>query len=338
MVPPKQPRLSVVVPTRNRAGKIRLCVEALAIQTLASIEVLVVDDGATDDTPAVLAALATDRPGFALCVLRNERPLGANPSRNRGIREARAEFVAFLDDDCVPAPDWAAALLAGFDAPTVGAVTGLVDNAPPTNVWELVFKGTQRVHSPDGRRATRLVGCNMAARRSLLVSHHLDEDRAGVPADMTVSGRGDEEGLFVLLRRAGHEVRFVRDAQVMHDHPHTGRSLLRQAFRGGAAAARLVHKYRLPPRIDLLPFMLAFGALPLGLLDRRLLWLSAAAFAAGLTALAYNEHFRKGKTLAEVLCCFPALLLYQHVRLIGHVRQWVRLWLGMDKLDRVPRR
>lgn len=337
MVPPEQPRLSVVIPTRNRAGKIRRCLEALAAQSLSAMEVIVVDDGATDDTPAVLSGFAAGRPSFALRVVRNEQPIGANPSRNRGIAAARSELVAFLDDDCIPAPGWAAALVSAFDSPDVAAATGLVDNAPATNVWELVFKGTHRVHSPDGRRATRLVGGNMAIRRALLTHHGLDEDRAAAPTDMTASGRGDEEGLYVMLRRAGREVRFVPEAYVIHDHPHTARSLLRQAFRGGGAAARLVYKYRLPPRLDLLPFMLALAGVPLTLIDVRLAALPSAAWMLGLAALAYNERVRKDKTWLELIRCFPALIVYQHVRLAGHVRQLIRLYLGSDKLARVPR-
>ncbi len=104
---------------------------------------------------------------------------------------------------------------------------------------------------------------------------------------------------------------------------------------GGAAAAWLVYKYHLPPRVDLLPFMLAYLLLPLIAVDR---WLGVPAvccFVAGMAALLYNELFRKGKTVRQTLIVFPLLLLYYQVRLVGYIGAALPLRLGLRSVQRV---
>jgi len=98
-------RISVVVITRNEAPRLRLVLESLAGQRLGAgteLEVVVVDDGCTDDTPAVLAD-ARDR--LPLRVLRHRESRGRSPSRNHGVEEASGEVVVLFDGDCLAAPD-----------------------------------------------------------------------------------------------------------------------------------------------------------------------------------------------------------------------------------------
>lgn len=323
------PLVSVVVPTCNRRESLERCVEALSRQTYARYEVIVVDDCSTDDTPEFMRRFVADHSELDVRYLRSETHAGANPSRNRGVREARGEFVAFLDNDCVADPDWLERLVRGFVSDRVAAVIGLVKSPPPANIFELTYKGTQRV--PGRGKATRLLAGNMCARRALLLGFMLDEDRTTHAThrdgtiDITVSGRGDEEGLYLMLQAAGYEQRIVPDAVVLHEHHYTGRSLFKQAFRGGRSAARLVYKYYLPPRLDMLPFMLAYLTLSLVLIHRWLLAVPLVFFFTALAAITYNDLFRKGKTIGETLRSFPVLVAYYHVRLIGYVLETVRL-------------
>ena len=332
------PLVSVVVPTCNRREIFERCVEALAGQTYPNYEVIIVDDHSTDDTPEFLQRFTADHPDLSIRCLRNEANAGANPSRNRGIREAKGEFVAFEDSDCIAEPDWLERLMGGFTSDRVAAVVGLVEDPPPANIYELAFKGTHRI--PPSGPVKRLIGGNMCVRRELLFAYMLDEDRT-VPAtnrdgatDITVSGRGDEEGLFLMLRAAGHEQRAVPDAVVLHEHHYTGRTFFKQALCGGRSAARLVFKYYLPPRLDMLPFLLTYLTLPLILVHRWFAVLPVFFFAGALAAITYNDLFRKGKTIGETVRSFPVLLAYYHVRLIGYVREAIALRLGMHRMKR----
>lgn len=337
---PEQARVSVVVPTYNRRDALARCLDSLARQTHPNYEIIVVDDGSTDDTPRLLERFAATHSDLSFRRLRNEPNLGANPSRNRGIREATGSFIALVDNDCVAEPDWLEKLMRGFTSPRVAAVVGRVHSPKPRNIYELTLKGTQRLPGPGP--APRLVSCNLCVRRDLLMTHLFDEDRA-TPAtkrdgivDETVSGRGDEEGLYLMLRAAGYEQRVVADAIVLHEHHHTRRSFFKQALRGGRSAARLVYKYGLPPRLDMLPFMLTYLSLPLILLVRWLAWVPALFFAAALVAITYNDLARKGKTVVETLVSFPMLLVYYHVRLAGYVGESLTLRLRPNSIERNP--
>lgn len=330
------PIVSVVVPSCNRSGQLRRCLEALALQTHQAFEVIVIDDGSTDDTGEMVGQVSRDHPGMQLRYLRNERNLGANPSRNRGIAASRGAFVAFLDSDCVAEPEWLDRLVAGFSDDRIAAVTGLVHNQPSANIYELAYRGTQRLH----RRgpAHRLVGCNMCVRREFLLGAMLDEDRAGsgsTTPDVTVSGRGDEEGLFLMIRASGLNAMVVPDAVVLHEHHYGRRSFFKQARRGGQSAARLVYKYHLPPRLDLLPFILAYLTLPLMFWQLWLAPVPLAFFAAACAAVAYNEISRKGKSLGETIRIFPVQLAYYHLRLFGYVTESLRLRLTGHEIARV---
>ena len=93
-------RVSVVIPTKSRSPLLRRAVAAALAQERVELEVIVVDDGSDDDTPAMLRELADPR----VVVLAHERPLGVARSRNDGLARASAPWVAFLDDDDLWSP------------------------------------------------------------------------------------------------------------------------------------------------------------------------------------------------------------------------------------------
>jgi glycosyltransferase involved in cell wall biosynthesis len=86
-------RVSVVIPTYNRAGLIRETLDSVLAQTHRDIEVLVVDDGSTDDTAAIIGAY-----GSLVRYLRQPNA-GQAAARNNGTRAATGDFIAFVDDD-----------------------------------------------------------------------------------------------------------------------------------------------------------------------------------------------------------------------------------------------
>ena len=88
---------SVVIPTHNRPGGLEAAVNSVFNQTMLPKELIVVDDGSN---PPVSEEIFAGCPsGLSTKLLRNESPKGANNARNRGIKEAAGEWVAFWDDD-----------------------------------------------------------------------------------------------------------------------------------------------------------------------------------------------------------------------------------------------
>ena len=95
------PRVSVIIPAYNRADLIEETLDSVFAQTYRDYEIIVVDDGSTDDTRAVLAPLA------AAGKLRYtyQENAGLPAARNTGIRMAAGQYVAFLDSDDLFTPD-----------------------------------------------------------------------------------------------------------------------------------------------------------------------------------------------------------------------------------------
>ena len=116
---PASPLITVVVATFNMSGFLSTAVKSALAQTYPSIEVLVVDDGSTDDTSEVMRQFAQDaRVRYIF-----QRNQGQAAAKNRGIQEARGELVAFLDADDFWREDKLTLQAALFEnAPSVGVV------------------------------------------------------------------------------------------------------------------------------------------------------------------------------------------------------------------------
>lgn len=93
------PEVSVVIPTKDRSRRVRHTVASVLAQRGVDLEVVVVDDGSADDTSAVLGGVEGVR------VVRHDTPRGVAAARNAGIAAATGDWVAFLDDDDLWAPD-----------------------------------------------------------------------------------------------------------------------------------------------------------------------------------------------------------------------------------------
>lgn len=105
-------QVSIIVPTRNRCSLLAMTLRCALRQRDVEVEIIVVDEASTDQTPAVISAMADRR----IRVLRHDTPRGVSAARNHGVAEARGEWVAFLDDDDLWAPDKLSCQLASAQA------------------------------------------------------------------------------------------------------------------------------------------------------------------------------------------------------------------------------
>ena len=118
-------RLSLVIPTHNRAAQLIAALESVVRQNLPPHvwECVVVSNNSTDNTAARFEAFAAAHPGISLRLVTEEGP-GVSYARNRGLREAQAPLVAFIDDDERVNPGFLRAYLDFFDAHPEAVVAG----------------------------------------------------------------------------------------------------------------------------------------------------------------------------------------------------------------------
>ena len=102
------PLVSVVIPTYNRAGPLQEAIDSVIAQDYPRLEILVVDDGSSDETATVMQTYAS-----TVTALRQEHA-GVSAARNHGVAKSRGEYIAFLDSDDVWLPGKISAQIALF--------------------------------------------------------------------------------------------------------------------------------------------------------------------------------------------------------------------------------
>lgn len=197
----RPPVLSVIVPVHNGAHLVAQSLGALEASTLPRQwwELIVVDDASTDETAAVASR-------YADAIVRLDgSPRGPAFARNRGIRVARGDIVAFVDADVCAHPDTLAEFLALFvHDESLGAAFGSYDAAPPGRRLASRFRNLLHHHihqTSAGEAETFWAGCG-AARRSLLLEHPFDEHQYRMPQieDIELGRRLRRHGIRIMLR------------------------------------------------------------------------------------------------------------------------------------------
>jgi len=220
--------ISVIVCTYNGSATLRACLESLRKLSYPDFEVLVIDDGSTEDIAAITAAFPEVR------YLRQEHA-GLSAARNLGAREALGEILAYTDDDCLVDEDWLTHLAAGFDNPKWVACGG--PNIPPVPRNEIEAIVAAAPGAPahvmlNDAEAEHLPGCNLAIRKDALnaIGGFRDHYRTA----------GDDVDICWRLRDAGKHLRFMPGAMVWHHRRRTFGAYLRQQRGYGYAEALLM--------------------------------------------------------------------------------------------------
>ncbi|HWP59938.1 MAG TPA: glycosyltransferase [Candidatus Acidoferrales bacterium] len=236
------PAATVAVCTRDRPRDLERCLAALIRLPDDGQELLVVDNcPSTDATRRLVKACGRVR------YVREDRP-GLNVARNRALREAAHDIVAFTDDDAAPDPGWLRALVKNFRDPLVLCVTGLTMPRELATEAQQCFEhfigfaaGFRRTvfeaatHNPlEGWMAG--AGVNMALRRAVLdrVGPFDEALDAGTP---TLSG-GDND-MFGRVLAAGYRIVYEPEALNWHRHRYSWKELREQFYSygvGGFAA------------------------------------------------------------------------------------------------------
>jgi len=211
--------LSIVICTHNRAELLPLVLGSLANQTAprGQYEILLVDNGSTDSTKQIAESFLAKISNMRYV---HEAEIGLSPARNRGWREARGEFVGFLDDDCKVPSDWltnALRVVKKITPPVFGGPFYAFYNSPKP-AW---FKDEYGSHvQGDVPRALQeyeyLDGGNMFIRCDILQSY------GGFRTDLGMKGEqiayGEETQFFKRLRSEMKDVVLFYDPSVFVYH------------------------------------------------------------------------------------------------------------------------
>lgn len=232
--------VSVVICTRTRPEMVEACLASLRQQDSPGFEVIVIDntDGGTF-TPLV----AGDE---RIRVVRESRR-GLSRARNTGVRNARFDLVAFIDDDVTVSRGWIRAIASAFEDPSIAGVTGLVVPAEIETEAQREFEWYGGMGKGAARRLIRGaalsawqtigtqqvgVGANMAFRRSVLERVGGFDEALGAG---TVTLGAEDLDFFHRVLREGLTICYEPAAQVRHRHRRTVGELRGQIFANGCS-------------------------------------------------------------------------------------------------------
>ncbi len=226
------PLISVVIATRDRRDSLARCLDALArngAQFGAAWQTIVVDNGSSDGTAALLAQRQTRR-DLALDVVAETQP-GLAVARNAGLARAVGEIIAFTDDDCLVEQDWLAAMASAYrDTAAADAIGGWVGLHDPADLPTSIRISVEPVWITDSLHAlAQLIGCNFSARAAAFRRVGLFDPRlgAGSPARSA-----EDLDLIHRMLRLGLRLRYDPSIRVRHAHGRRDPLALRRLQEG----------------------------------------------------------------------------------------------------------
>jgi glycosyltransferase involved in cell wall biosynthesis len=214
------PSMTVVVCAYNAAATVEQCLTHTRALDYPALEVLLVDDGSTDNTADLAEQVCAGDPRMRVIRAAHQ---GLSGARNTGWHEASGDLVVYLDSDAYPTPEWPYYLALGLDGPEVGGVGG--PNLPPPGG----SIGAEKVaRAPGGPvhvlisddRAEHIPGANMAFWRTVL-------DEVG-GFDVVYTAAGDDVDLCWKVLDRGWEIGFHPAALVWHHRRDSTKAYLKQ--------------------------------------------------------------------------------------------------------------
>lgn len=227
----KWPRMSVVVAARNAGQTLESCLESLTRLRYPDYEVIVVNDGSTDNTEEV-----ADRfPQFTTISTPNQ---GVSAARNEGLRAATGEIVAYIDSDADADADWLTYLANTYLESDVAGVGG-PNFVPASDNWvaKCVYRspGGPTQVMLDDQLAEHIPGCNMSFRKSTL------DELGGF--DPIFRAAADDVDMCWRLLDKGYHIGFNPSAVVWHHRRPSVRAYWRQQVGYGISESILERKF-----------------------------------------------------------------------------------------------
>jgi GT2 family glycosyltransferase len=248
-------KLAVIVATRNRAHAILGCLRSIEVAIAnaepVDAEIVVVDNGSTDETAALLKEWA--RTCSISVRLLSEPKAGLSRARNRALRSTRADLLAFTDDDCRLSKDYISQLLRHDAADTHLVLRGgrvelgeATDLPITINTADTLMRWRLKENSARHHRLSGLIsGCNMAMRRALVENLGPFDERLGAGANIPSA---EDTDYYFRAYLAGATLEYVPDMTVFHHHGRKTAAAARKLFSdyeigNGALYARYLFKH-----------------------------------------------------------------------------------------------
>jgi GT2 family glycosyltransferase len=289
--PPRErlPRITVIICSYNGARTLRDTFAGLKRVEYPNFDVVLVDDGSSDDTPEI------GRENGAHVISTPNR--GLSSARNTGMEAATGEIIVYLDDDAWPDPHWLRYIAETFlehdhaamggpnlAPPGTGEVADCVDNAPGGPVHVLL----------DDRRAEHVPGCNMAFRKARL--------QAIGGFDPQFRAAGDDVDVCWRIMEHGWTIGFHPAAQVWHHRRKTVRAYWRQQRGYGKAEALLERKW--PAKYNVIGHV-AWGGRLYGKGLTRVLGRTSRIYHGAWGSAAFQSRYDAPMSLLRVLPTMP---------------------------------
>jgi glycosyltransferase involved in cell wall biosynthesis len=242
------PSVTIAICTRNRAALLEKAMRSVLAQADEKVELLVVDNGSTDDTPALAKKFAAADPRVKFFT---EPETGLSRARNTALKNAKGEWVIFFDDDAEAEPGWLSAyekFFADSSRKQVAVVGGTVipEYEIPPPKWMDSECGLELGSEPFCfKRGESPWECNCGYRRDAAMQVGGFDARLGHCGD--AAGAREGADLNIRLQDAGYEIWWLPGASIRH-RVHAGRLNLRRvlhsAFNEGRAIAIQRVKFR----------------------------------------------------------------------------------------------
>lgn len=305
---------SIVIPAYNAEATLAQCLEACIAQTVPPHEIIVVDDGSTDDTAAIVER-------YDLRCIKGKHA-GPAAARNAGARAATGDVIVFTDSDCVPERQWLAKLLPAFDEGAFGAGGSYACANGQHLLARLIHDEIVVRHQRMPREADFLGSFNAAYLRSVFW------DVGGFDEDF-VAASGEDNDLAYRIHDKNGMLVFNAEARVAHYHPTRLLPYLRTQARHGFWRMKMYAKHparsggdHYAGRFDLWapPMALVAGGALVGLAILPERWAGVCAALIGVYLLmrvpiTYRLLTATGR--AESLLFFPLAILRDYARAGG---------------------
>ncbi|MCD6527860.1 MAG: mycofactocin biosynthesis glycosyltransferase MftF [Desulfuromonas sp.] len=246
------PTVSIIIPVKDRAEDLRHCLNSLEQLDYPQdkLQVVVVDDGSSDETPDVAE-------NWGAILLRSGK-IGGGPAfaRNKGASVAEGEILAFIDSDCSAEKNWLSDLLPVFYDEELAAVGGLVDgmhHGSALDRYEAVMSslnlGRREMSGGPGADTFYLPSCNLLIRKKAF------SEAGGFRSELHV---GEDVDLTWRLRDLGWKIKYMPCGTVYHAHRSFLWPFMKRRFDYGTSEGILHQLHPVRGKKMILPPMLTF--------------------------------------------------------------------------------